>query len=945
MAQMRTIRQHRLLRRVATSELACGQTGGLLVWTRRFAGMHRRARFSIIGEVSVQDQIYEWVKTFEPWKQELFLRAAASPELTEQDVREVTSMLLGEKVDGTGPREVSRDDLPDAFGADEPMIVHRLADLQNVNIIADGETLSFGDSGINVVYGANGAGKTGYSRVLKRAGRTLHRETVLSNVKEENAGPPRATVVIEIGDQKQDVAFELDNEPPAVLGRICVADSKAGERYLISDTEVDYAPETLKSVRRLADVLKAVEEEVGRRLDLAQPGEIDLRPFGEGTEAAGFVNDLDATTTEEQVTSLSTLSDEEQEQRKLLKQQLGEIEARQAPKLREAAESSARTAATLLARLGEVSTALSDAEIETARGEQKALQETREAARIAAQRFDAEPVSGVGSEPWRVLWQAARDFAEHQAQKLPPEHDPAHCLLCMQELTQEARECLVGFDEFVRDDISARLRAAEGAVSARRDRLPDIATLRATHAQALEQLGQEPGQPGDEVSQWLDRVEQVIDRIKQGELENLAGVDPLPASVETWIADRREEAASHAALEKSDDQGKVRRAVAELDARRELGERREEIIERLRRMREVERLEKAKAKTGTAAVSKKMTALSRELVEADLQGALTRQLKALDFRGLEVAPKTRTKSGTPMMGLKFKTVDGAPLTAVLSQGEQRRLSLAMFLAEMEVLPGGSPVVFDDPVSSIDQEGRRHIARTLAELAANRQVIVFTHEISFVHELERQAASRAALTIQHVLRIGDTAGNVRPSLPWEGLSSRKRIAPLQEKLGSVREAYESGDPDIYTGPVIEFCALLRGAFERTVEDRVFAGVITRREDSIHTKLLDRVHCTEEICQLVDRGMDENSPWVHDRAAADGSVIPTVDELKSGLDLYEELHRKLGNADAEREKERKKSKQARTAKLQAVEADARDGVVQPEKLRVVSVDDGEGSKEPA
>jgi len=70
--------------------------------------------------VSVQDRIYDWVKTFEPWKQELFLRAAASPELTEQDIRKVTSMLLGEEAEGTGPREVSREDLPDAHGPVSP---------------------------------------------------------------------------------------------------------------------------------------------------------------------------------------------------------------------------------------------------------------------------------------------------------------------------------------------------------------------------------------------------------------------------------------------------------------------------------------------------------------------------------------------------------------------------------------------------------------------------------------------------------------------------------------------------------------------------------------------------------------------------------------------------------------------------------------------------------
>ena len=361
-------------------------------------------------------------------------------------------------------------------------------------------------------------------------------------------------------------------------------------------------------------------------------------------------------------------------------------------------------------------------------------------------------------------------------------------------------------------------------VSARRDRLPDVETLRATHALALEQLGQEPDQPGDEVSQWLDRAEQIVARIKQGIVDDLAGIDSVPASVDAWIAARREEAASHAALEKSDDQAKVRRAVAELDARHELGERREEILERLRRMREVERLGLAKAKTGTAAASKKMTALSRELVEADLQGALTRQLKALDFRGLEVVPKTRTKSGTPMMGLKFKTVDG-PRSRWLSQASS----------------GG----FRWRCSSPDDSSptRCHLCMSLS---ARR-----------LPGLRSPSSTSCGSAIRLAMSARVCLGR--------GWLSRKRIAPLREKLGSVREAYESGDPDVYTGPVIEFCALLRGAFERTVEDRVFAGVITRREDSIHTKKLDRVHCTEEICELVDRGMDENSPCMTARLA--------------------------------------------------------------------------------
>jgi hypothetical protein len=466
----------------------------------------------------------------------------------------------------------------------------------------------------------------------------------------------------------------------------------------------------------------------------------------------------------------------------------------------------------------------------------------------------------------------------------------------MQELDGAARARLAGFDEFVRDDISARLRTAELAVAARRDGLPDLAALRATHAEALQRLGSEDEQPGVPVSGWLEGAEAVVDRLRRSEYEGFSGVEAPPAELEAWIADRRADAAAHAELERPEDQKAIRAALAELDGRQALSERSAAILARLDGLKKVAVIEAAKAKTGTGEVSRKITKFSGALVESDLQGALEVQLAALDFRGLEVVPKARTKAGAPMMGLRFKTVDGASLTTVLSQGEQRRLALAAFLAEMEVLPGGSPVVFDDPVTSIDQEGRRHIARTIARLAADRQVIVFTHEMSFAHELQRQAGDDVPLSIQHVVRIGGSAGNVRPSLPWEGLASSKRKGPLSESLEAVRKAYETGDPDVYTGPVHEFCRMLREAFERTVEDRILAGVITRREDAIHTKRMDRIHCTEEICAMVDRGVSENSAWVHDRPAGDGTVIPTVAELQEGLDLYIELHSKLGEAAA-------------------------------------------------
>jgi hypothetical protein len=211
----------------------------------------------------------------------------------------------------------------------------------------------------------------------------------------------------------------------------------------------------------------------------------------------------------------------------------------------------------------------------------------------------------------------------------------------------------------------------------------------------------------------------------------------------------------------------------------------------------------------------------------------------------------------------------------------------MFLAEMEVVSDPSPIVLDDPVTSVDQEGRRHIARTLVKLAAKRQIIVFTHELSFVHELQTAAASDLPLRIQQVRRIDRTVGHVSDELPWTGLKAKQRFEWLKPKLDAARSLYEEHDEERYRPAVSEFCMLLRQSFERAVEEEVFAGIVTRRSDTVHTTALGRVVIDGRICELVVRGTDGNSPWVHDQPLAGGADPPTPAELEEGLGIYKEL----------------------------------------------------------
>jgi energy-coupling factor transporter ATP-binding protein EcfA2 len=835
--------------------------------------------------VSIQERIFRWVRGLDSWKQELFLRASSTPELSDEDVKEVTSMLLGEETEGGGPRAVTREDLPGAQRGEEPMAVHSLSDLHNVNAIANGQALEFEPKGLNVIYGKNGAGKTGYSRILKRAGRTLYRETVLTNVADGDGSGPSAIITVSVGDDINPVQLDLEQPAPAHLGRICIADEQACEVYLTTDTEVDYAPAMLTNLRRLRDGLEKVDTELGRRRIEAEPGELDLTPYSAGTEVRALLENLH-TATPKAVDALATLSEEELAKREELRRKLGQIEAAQAPQLRKAAEDDAAAAVRLAKELDQLATSFGEGMISEAKGRLARVEELRRAADLAAKGFEDEPLGDVGSDPWRALWKAARTYSAHLREGLPEDHVFEHCPLCMQELGQEARGRLGRFDRFIRSEINVQLEAAVRADEEALEALPDPAESRSRHEDTLARLGREDGEAGAEIVAWLEAALVASTRLRTAELDGLAGLQAPPGAVREWAAARRKEAEGHAALERTD-QVALRLELGQLNARHVLGQHRDAVLAHLAAEAEARRIKEARKELGKTDVSNKMTQLSREVVQEDLQEALNLQLDALGFFGLKVEAKAKTPKGTPKVELCLKTVDKVPLTDVLSKGEQRRLALAMFLAEMEVVSDPSPIVLDDPVTSVDQEGRRHIARTLVKLAEARQIIVFTHELSFVHELQRAARSDLSLRIQQVRRIDGTVGHVSDDLPWTGLKARQRFEWLKPKLDVARELYEAHDEEKYRPAASEFCMLLRQSFERAVEEKVFANVITRRSDTVHTTALANVVIDDQICELVDRGTAENSPWVHDQPWADGADPPTPNELKEGLEIFRDL----------------------------------------------------------
>ncbi|MBN8866041.1 MAG: AAA family ATPase [Solirubrobacterales bacterium] len=849
----------------------------------------------------------EWANELTPWEQDLFARCARGP-LSETDVEEVAKLLTNPSVEEPESKEFTLTDIPGAVTTTDPLSIQQICEVVNVNALSEGQVLAFSETGLNVVYGRNGAGKTGYSRVLKHVGRSLNREEVLGNVLTRSSDAPSATIHYGFGSENHAATVDFSSDPDGDLARICVFDSSASRSYVRDENEIDYLPGVLGALRDYVGGLDAIKEILDQKIADVEKEPMDLTAFPKTGEVRDFLESISKETTGQEIDNIANLSDEEATELAKLKREKAEIESQQAPALRESASRDITAGKALKDGLADIQAKTDEKTM--ARFEQMISHRDTcaEALKEAADDFKSEPVAGIGGGKWRLLWDAAQAFGQEHDCSVPPEGDEGHCPLCLQELDEQAASRLRRFDEFVKNNLSQQLDKAGRAIDDFLRELPELSVFRATHSQILNQLGGRDSEPAKSIYQWLNDVDNFIEKIRRENVDSESPELDLEA-LETWLDGRDTDHKRHQELEEDPEQKRVAGRLEELEAKQAVAEIRDTIVAYRDSLVEKAHLEDHRNSAATGSVSSQITRLTKQFVSDQLKTELVNELKQLGFGGLDIEPTVRTISGVAHIRLAFSDsrLRGVDLASVLSEGQQRRVSLALFMVEQQHLPAGSPIVLDDPVTSLDQEGRRHIAKSLAAASHHRQVIVFTHDLSSIRELERQSDFLSAeITIQHVVEDANGAGQVKPSLPWDGLTAKDRLGALRDRLVAMRAEDLEGNVEAERERAASFCKDLRGAFERAVEDDVFGQVVTRRVDDVQTSRMKDVVLDDPVPKLVEKGMSANSPWVHDRTRADGSDPPTLDELEEGLNVLGDLLEEIKKVKKARQREAEKRK---------------------------------------
>lgn len=845
--------------------------------------------------MTLQRDLSEWVATRPDWQKEAVARFCRNEGLSPEDVEGIADLLI----DGTYPASqgITAKDIPGTSETGEPIRLLAVADVAGVNALLPDQCLAFSDVGLTVIYGDNASGKSGYARLISHAVTARIKARLLGDVFAKEQPDQCATFSYKVGDV--DATWSLADASSRDLSAVRFYDEECGDAYVTLASEISYRPSALTLLDRLSRACDDVQQELTRRLTVNAASCPELPLLADGTKAKAFVNAMSADTTQAQIDEATRLGPDHDTALPEKLQELARLQGSDPSAEKARLSQFAAHWRTVKDYVDSLGTALSADEIEELRKAKTRAVELSAAAKIASARtFDAEPLAGVGSATWRALWEAARQYSKaevYHEHEFPAVQDGSVCVLCQQPLSTDGADRLTRFEAFIQDTTSRDADTAERALGMWRDGMVELQTTPVAVTTALGQL-RAGSQTVSDIETWIASAETVaveaIEWIDGTRAELPSAPRPAPsAAVEQHRQALVEASAAIDATTFNEQVRTLKAEVAELQARAQLSAAKANLTAEVERLKARAKIEAARRLTDTTGITRKATALTTEHVTRVVRDRFTRETEQLALRKVTLDPTGGRRDAT----LEHRPrLHGATVSAdiddVLSEGEQTALGLAGFLTEVEFDDSKSAVVLDDPVSSLDAGRRSRVARRLVELAQDRQVIVFTHEATFVNALNKAARDLAVrVTERAILRRGEQPGLVSDKHPWNVKDIPGRIHWLGEELARLRRDRSQLDSDEYTRRAQEWGGRLSQAWERAVNLNVVNELVDRGTNEVRPlKFRMLVGITEKDNTDYQSGYAKASEWAprHDQAPEVNFVAPEPDDLEAELTRFKD-----------------------------------------------------------
>ncbi len=793
--------------------------------------------------------LIDWANHQDGWVRRLVGQVIASQRpIGEEQTKELFELFLAEKgLDGTWAEVEPKLPYPAAGSAQaDPLRLLSLSKVSGVNALSPGATIDF-SPGLTILYGENGTGKTGYARILKRISAVQYPEKIIPNVNSTAAQTPAATIEYELGGVHKSIEWN-DEVGVSPFTRMSVFDSPSVNIRVDDSLSYVFTPAEISLFSFVSSGIQAIQElgsKTQREITTTNPF---IGNFERGTtvyqeiEALGSATDLDA---------LMALAKLPEDANMLLEQLEREVAALRSDTVSVLLAMN-RSALQNLKKLDAVAQRVKAFEVDKYNEGVLALGTLRESyRRVREETFSLGELPGPADDEWQRFVTAAAKYLEHLGSTHYPQ-DGDKCIYCRQPFDQNALSIVPRYSTFLNNTLGQQISEQQQAVAS------IAATLTSVSVDEVDGELSRWDEEGSTSNEYPDaeelarKLKASIAQIQAGEqiaytdLGEHAGevrkkLVPLLEERESTVATLADQLDDRdAALQVAED--KLRQLAAAIELDRRLPEIRN-FVKNSKRAAKLDQVLKRLTPL-LRSLTEKSKLASEDLVNSDFQGRFEQECTflrtptvRLDFIGRKGKAQRR----------KSLTSDHR-LSEILSEGEQKVLAIADFLAESGMAGSSTPIVFDDPVNSLDHRRLREVSDRIAALVSTRQVVVFTHNIWLATELLSRFEKRPDECVYYKVSDDETTGAIgkidRATGPrWDTTRAlKKQVNSLLQEASEATAASQTALVEAAFGQMRSWC-------EVVVEEVIFGDVSRRYRANIMMGGFRNVH-PERMQALID-----------------------------------------------------------------------------------------------
>lgn len=767
-----------------------------------------------------------------------------------------------------------------------------LSDITGVNKLAKNQTLKFSKN-ITVIYGENGTGKTGYGRILKSLGFSYDpNNTVHPNI---YGAVEAKSAIINFKSNGTSQTFNWTGaNKDAELQNISVFNNSCVQISL-SDRQLIVSPIGFHLFNIVSSELNELTQLLNAKI-ASHPTTINwVDSLHLGTPQQIYISGLSATSTEQKLIEFSSINPAQEQELKDKQTELSQLN-------KALLQTEIQNLNSYVTELGTIISKIQNSQTNfTSANWQKLIDLNKDIAILESKTKTGikEIAENNGIEfyetpQFQSFIKAAEDYIKVIDKPDYPNSQDT-CIYCLQPLEDEAKLLLESYRTLLNDKTQENLLAFKQQKTNLINQVLKIETNLFFHQPTFGiDENQKTIQPAEiiEFNTTLDALKTTFttDKIIDGSAFSFDYAKYIKFFTDKKTAigivlTQKNDLLANLSIKETE----LKNKISELIDRKLLSTKVLEVKTSIANRKIVATLQSKSSSFSTNSISRKTSDAREQLVEKNFNDLFQAELKLFKKSDLKIELNFGTDKGKSKIWHRLNS--SYTLADILSEGEQKAISLAEFLTELQLDNVKAPVIFDDPVNSLDHRIIDEVGKRFIELSKQRQVIIFTHSILLLHSLIQQSELDTNKQANVDFEFHKVKNNFGITGILDEVEEINSFSYYTKKLQAVIDIKPSPDQD-EAKLAAEGYGHLRSAIEISVEDDLLKKTVKRYKKGVAFPSLLRIEGSkidtnkgkvndiyEKCCVSID---GHSSPEeIH--------TTPTIAELKVDYEEFKKVRK--------------------------------------------------------